>query len=258
VHKIGTAGGQRNKRFVKQMMKLKLAVVVWALAFFVPNNENTPPVVKILAPKNGSSVDPNSQVRYSISVSDKEDGDSKYQEINPLEVLLQVRYVPDASPAEKQPATTGQNSGSGTVVVQAGLQSMLQSNCLNCHAFNAPLLGPSFFDINGKYGTNTASKNTLVRHVLEGSTGIWGKGVMPSHPELTKEIAAAMVQWILEKAGDKNVSYYSGTEGAIRLTAPSANSKGAFILTASYKDHNTAEDPKNGLTGSETIMIHVK
>lgn len=243
------------------MMKLKLAAVTWALTFFVPNDKNSPPVVKILAPKNGSSVELNSQVRYSISVSDKEDGDSKYQEINPLEVLLQVKYIPDASSAAKQLATkqpaAGQNSDEA-VAVPPGLQSMLQSNCLNCHAFNAPLLGPSFFDINGKYGTDATSKNTLVRHVLEGSTGIWGKGVMPSHPELTKEIAETMVQWILEKAGDKNISYYSGTEGAIRLTAPSATGKGAFMLTASYKDHNTAEDPKNGLTGSETIAIYVK
>jgi cytochrome c len=240
------------------MMKLKLAVVVWTTMFFMSNDENNPPVVKILAPKNESSAELNSQVRYSISVSDKEDGDSKYQEINPLEVLLQVRYMQDASRITKDAGSSGKSSDNAGNAVAPGLQSMLQSNCLNCHAFNAPLLGPSFFDINGKYQADAASKDILVKHVLEGSTGIWGKGVMPSHPELTKEVAAKMVQWILEKAGDKNVSYYSGTEGAIRLTAPSASSKGAFMLTASYKDHSTADDLKNGLTGAATIVIYPK
>jgi cytochrome c len=246
------------------MIKLKLAAIVGTLMFFLSKDVNEPPAVKILTPKNGSSAALNSQVRYTISVSDKEDGDSKYQEINPLEVLLQVRYVEDASTIAKDTAAVGRNTSSGqnggneSVVVQPGLQSILQSNCLNCHAFNAPLLGPSFFDINGKYRANSASKSILVKHVLEGSTGIWGKGAMPSHPELTESIAARMVQWIMEKAGDKKVAYYSGTEGAIRLTAPTANSKGAFILTASYKDHNTGDDPKNGLTGAETIVIYPK
>jgi cytochrome c len=240
------------------MMNLKLVGVVWLMILFGPSDANDPPVVKIVAPKNGSKLELNSQVRYAISVSDKEDGDSKYQEINPLEVLLQVRYVPDASTIAKETSSSGQNSGNSEITVQPGLQSMLQSNCLNCHAFNAPLLGPSFFDINEKYSSDKTAKNILVKHVLEGSTGIWGKGVMPSHPEISKDIAANMVQWILDKAGDRNVSYYSGTEGALRLTAPSATNKGAFILTASYKDHNTTDDPKNGLTGAETIVIYVK
>jgi cytochrome c len=243
---------------MNQMIKLKLAIIVGALSFIFSKEANHPPVVKILTPKNGSSASLNSQVRYTISVSDKEDGDSKYQEINPLEVLMQVRYVEDATTIAKDTAAFSKMGTNGTGVVAPGLQLMLQSNCLNCHAFNAPLLGPSFFDINGKYRANADANSSLVKHVLEGSTGIWGKGVMPSHPELSKDVATKMVQWILEKAGDKNVAYYSGTEGAIKLTAPSANNKGAFIITASYKDHNTSDDPKNGLTGAETIVIYAK
>jgi hypothetical protein len=36
--------------------------------------QNSPPVVKILSPGDHSTVAPGAQVRYSITVSDKEDG----------------------------------------------------------------------------------------------------------------------------------------------------------------------------------------
>ncbi len=55
--------------------------------------ENHAPIVKILSPKNNSSYSSNSAIPYEISVSDKEDGESKYQEINPKEVFLEIKYV---------------------------------------------------------------------------------------------------------------------------------------------------------------------
>jgi cytochrome c len=229
------------------MMNLHLIALVSALVCFVSRDENHPPVVKITQPKTGSSYAPNSQVRYTISVSDKEDGDSKYQEINTPEVLLQVKYIPNASAAQ-------QNT---SLPVHEGLQSILQSNCLNCHAFNAPLLGPSFVDINKKYRSNASATNTLVKHVLEGSTGIWGRGVMPSHPELKPPTAASMVEWIMKNAGDTNISYYTGTEGAVRLVAPSGTNKGAFILSASYRDHGSANSGKP-LTGTDNIVLYLQ
>ena len=138
------------------MINLHLITMALALVFFVSRDENHPPVVKIMQPKTGSSYTPNSQVRYTISVSDKEDGDSKYQEINASEVLLQVKYISSASTAQQE-----------SLPVHEGLQSILQSNCLNCHAFNAPLLGPSFVDINKKYRSNASAANTLVKRIMQ-------------------------------------------------------------------------------------------
>lgn len=64
--------------------------------FFNPaSTENHPPAVKIMAPKNNSSYARNALVAYEISVSDKEDGDSKFGEINPKEIFLEVRYLQD-------------------------------------------------------------------------------------------------------------------------------------------------------------------
>lgn len=228
------------------MMNVYLIALMSALVFFASRDENHPPVVKITQPKTGSSYAPNSQVRYAISVSDEEDGDSKYQEINSSEVLLQVKYISNASATQQE-----------ALPIHEGLQAVLRSNCLNCHAFNAPLLGPSFADINKKYRNDPSATNALVKHIVEGSTGIWGRGVMPSHPELTPATATSMVEWIMKNGGDTNISYYTGTEGAVRLIAPSGADKGAFILSASYRDHGSANSGKP-LTGTDNVLLYLQ
>lgn len=58
---------------------------------------NNAPVVKIIIPKNNSRYEWNTPIRYNIIVSDKEDGESKFQEILSSEVSLEVRYQPDTS-----------------------------------------------------------------------------------------------------------------------------------------------------------------
>ena len=60
---------------------------------------NHPPTVKILSPKSGS-YEENAQVRYEIDVSDQEDGESKFQEINSTEVLLIVRHFSSLEAAD--------------------------------------------------------------------------------------------------------------------------------------------------------------
>ncbi len=46
--------------------------------------QNNPPIVKITEPKSNSVFPLNSLVRYSISVSDREDGESRFDEIPPI------------------------------------------------------------------------------------------------------------------------------------------------------------------------------
>ena len=59
--------------------------------------ENKPPVVKIIAPTANSTFTWNSMIPYTIHVSDDEDGDSEYDEINPTEVLMVVEYLKSPS-----------------------------------------------------------------------------------------------------------------------------------------------------------------
>src|SRR6476661_1295317 len=139
-------------------MKLIVVAVVSIFLF----QENHPPVVKLSAPAVATS---GSTVAYSVSVADKEDGDTKFDEINPNEILLQVQYGDDAQKNDI-----------------SALHAMMASNCMNCHSFKSKLIGPSYFDISKKY--SSADIEALVKHVRGGSKGIWGDIVMPTHPEL--------------------------------------------------------------------------
>ncbi|WP_423149680.1 c-type cytochrome [Rubrolithibacter danxiaensis] len=213
--------------------------------------QNQAPVVKIVSPKNNSVFEWNAPVQYSIDVSDKEDGDSKYQEIAANEVFLKVKFV-----EESKIATELKNAVKDD---PPGFAAIKTSNCLNCHAFSSKLIGPSFYEISKRYRSDKATIDLLAKHIREGSTGVWGKTVMPTHPELSTEETQNMVQWILENAAESNVSYYSGTEGFFRLKLPvNSSQKGAFVLTASYLDHGLKDKPKLSLRGQDVLLIRGK
>ena len=201
---------------------MKLIFVVAASLFLF--QENHPPVVRITAPSTAKVQSP---VSYSISVSDKEDGDTKFDEINPNEILLQVQY--------------GDNAKKNDVTA---LHSMMTSNCMNCHTFRSKLIGPSYFDISNKYSSANAA--SLIKHVKEGSKGVWGDIVMPTHPELPDEEIGKMVNWILEYKNDKAIDYYLGKEGSFQPLKP-----GTILLTASYLDHNKT-------LGEHRLQVEVK
>jgi len=215
---------------------------------------NHPPTVRILDPKANDAYAENSQVRYNIEVSDPEDGESKYQEINPTEVLLMVRYFSSSAAADA--AMNGPPSGD-----PPGLGTIRTSNCLSCHAFEGSLIGPSFADIGKRYPYSKANVDTLARHILDGTSGAWGSIKMPSHPELALDEAAACVTWILKTAADPQTHYYTGTEGSFRVLIPpnsEPKDKGTLVLTASYVDHGLKDDPGQSLRGQDTIRIQVK
>jgi len=212
--------------------------------------ENHPPVVKIISPKNNSTFDFDTPVNYTISVSDKEDGDSKYDEINGKEVLLEVKHV------AKLPALLNKD-------VQAdpsGIAIMRISNCFNCHNFNSKSIGPSFYEINKKYPATNANTDTLVKHIREGSSGTWGKEKMPTHTELSVAEIKSTVQWILKHAADAGVNYYIGMEGSFRIKRPGTTKPGGvYVLTASYVDHGLKSAPgKQRLRGQDVVVIRSK
>ena len=211
--------------------------------------ENHPPVVKIIAPKNNSFFNGNSQVNYTISVSDKEDGESKYEEINPKEVLLEIKYAGDVSKLTGELNRTDQSDPSGLTVIST-------SNCFNCHSFNSKLIGPSFNEISKRYPATSFNIALLIKRIREGSTGVWGKVSMPTHPELTEEETQNMVQWILKNATNPNINYYIGTEGSFRIKQPVGSAQNAaYILTASYTDHGLKDGSKQRLKGQDVVII---
>jgi cytochrome c len=208
---------------------------------------NHPPRVKIDTPNPPATYEQNARVRYEIDVSDQEDGESQLQEIDTTEVLLIVRHFSSSEAAE---AAMSRAIGDDA----PGLGTLRTSDCLNCHAFDARLIGPSFADIRKRYPYSQANVESMSRHILQGTSGDWGSIKMPSHPQLTMEQAAACATWILKTAADPETNYYTGTEGSFRVTVPSdskAKDKGTLVLVASYTDHGLMQ-------GRDAIRIRIQ
>jgi cytochrome c len=208
---------------------------------------NDPPTVKIVTPKPDGIYAENAQVRYEIDVSDPKDGESKFQEINSAAVLLIVRHF--SSPEAAEAAMSGPIADD-----PPGLDTLRTSDCLNCHAFDALLIGPSFALIRKRYPYSQATVDSLSRHILQGTSGAWSIIKMPSHPDLTMEQAAASVTWILKTAADPDTNYYTGTEGTFRVVVPpdsKAMDKGMLVLIASYTD-------SQGMQGRDAIRIRIQ
>ena len=211
--------------------------------------ENNPPVVRILAPSDKSTHERNSQLRFQIKVSDPEDGESEYDEIATHEVFLEVRYLADVSKVSTYTHSPDPN----------GLQAMKKSNCFNCHAFNSKLIAPSLLDISKRYPENSVNTELLAKRIREGSVGVWGGAAMPTHAEISDQEARDIVTWIFKNAQDPDLNYYTGTEGSIRINAPGGTSqKRVVLLSASYSDHGSKNNPVLRMSSKDVILLYVK
>lgn len=212
-------------------------------------DNSAPPVVKITAPGNGSSHAWNSLVSYGVVVSYRGKS-TRYQEIPGGEVLLQATYAPDVT-------ATAANRLNAGALTPAGLLDIVDSNCLGCHELKAKAMAPSFAAIATKYPDSPATIGLLSQHIRVGSTGVWGQGSMPPHPDLTDGQLHDIVLWIMKYAADPKVSYYVGTEGAIRMQASGAPGANAgMVLTASYTSPAPAAGPGQAAHGEATVIVH--
>jgi cytochrome c len=213
--------------------------------------ENEAPIVKIIDPKNNGFYLQDVAMPYNIQVSDKEDGDSQYDEIAAGEVMLVVRYIADS--------TKVSTFKKDDLIDAAELLTIRSSNCLNCHAFDSKLIGPSFSEIGKMYSDKSENITLLAKRIIEGSSGVWGSASMPSHPEIKEEEAKRIVSWIIKNSNDKNVTYYTGTTGTLRIKSPEpVKSKSVFMLSATYTDHGLPGEVGQRKTGRDIIVIHFK
>ena len=237
-----------------------LTAALLAFSLALPFQTNHPPTVKIESPANHAVLDMNAPAAYQVHVTDQEDGDTRYDEINPKEVLLEVtRLKPGPKPgpempAEKMPAAKAPAAQIPPAIEDSALRIMATDNCFNCHQFNAKSLGPSFFEVAKRYPATAASTDTLINRVRNGSSGIWpGTEKMPAHPELTAAAIRSTVRWILRSAARPDHAWYFGTTGILHFSRP-----GTYILTATYTDHGTKDLPTPRLTGADRIIVTVK
>ena len=230
---------------------LLCVVVASALcSFSFYRKYNHSPVVEIAAPANGSTVISGSIIAYKINVTDKEDGSSKYEEIQQAEVFLKVKILSSDRQISAYLQKEKQVGKTFTI--------MTQNNCFNCHGVQQKLAGPSFRDIATKYGATTATYERLSKKIIKGSHGVWSDGQrMPAHPNLKKEAAIAIAKWVVQYGRDANFALYTGTEGTISFNKKqSKTSSSVLLLMASYLDHGI--ESKNRKEGTGMMKIYLK
>jgi cytochrome c len=132
---------------------------------------------------------------------------------------------------------------------------MRQSDCLNCHATETQLVGPSFVAIADKYRGVKDASETLNTKIRLGGGGVWGQVPMLAHPQHTVDEVAFMLRWILAlEKGKGGPSITRGLTGEI--TAPKGDKAGQFILEATYTDAGAA--PAGSLAGKANVALRTR
>ena len=86
----------------------------------------------------------------------------------------------------------------GTSALADGLENAKKAGCMNCHALDRKIVGPSFKDVATKYKDDTGAEARLIKKVRGGGAGVWGKVMMPANlGKMTSEEYKTTVAWIL-------------------------------------------------------------
>ena len=197
---------------------------------------NTRPKVSFTKPSDGDFFVPGKSIEYQVVVSDFEDGTSDPDEAEEdgkhfIELSASMRVSVEAIPATRKADAEAEDPG---------LVMIRKSDCLNCHAPNRPLVGPSFVQIANKYRDQPHQLQESVKRVLQGSTGVWGKIGMLPHLQHTPAEVTKMVEYVYGVSADSSNPNARG----FRNELTTQKDTGSIILEASYVDLGRGEIPK--------------
>lgn len=186
------------------------------------------PTVELQLSNMENEISWGSQIRYSIEVNDEMDGASRYNEINPQEVFLEINFSPNNGSQKNQ----GEMNDS---LNRQGLTLLGRSSCFGCHADKAAMIGPSFSDIANSYTNGETAIHKLVKSIRDGSIAEWGDAEMPANPDISEEDASVIAEYILMQGAKEYSWVYPGLEGVFRvIDQPQRFEQGKYVLTASY------------------------
>ena len=199
---------------------------------------NTAPVVKFESPLDGDFFTPGQPVKYTVSVTDAEDGASaaKPGEFS-IRTLVSSAFV---------------RADGKAVAGDPGFALMKASDCFNCHAIEQKIVGPPLVEIAAKYRGQPGALDASVQRVRDGSTKVWGEVPMLPHPQHTTDEVTIMLRWVfgLEK-GKGGPALMRGLNGEV--TAPKEDKPGTFVLEATSADAGRA--PAGSLSGRASVAL---
>ncbi len=79
-----------------------------------------------------------------------------------------------------------------------GLANVKKSGCMNCHAVEMKLVGPSYKDVAAKYKGDPTAEGKLLKKLNDGGSGTWGTMPMPAQKgKMSDAEFKETVGWIL-------------------------------------------------------------
>lgn len=214
---------------------------------------NEPPLVTIdFSGNNQSFYFGEPELPYSIDVKDKEDGSSSEGGIAGDEVAISFDYIPSGF----DPIQAASNqSGAEMLAVDAIARNLIEtSDCKSCHQYDAASIGPSYSEVAKKYENTAEVKATLMDHIINGSSGIWGEHAMAAHPDLTNDHAKRMVEYIMAINDVKPTAQKLSLKGNLNPVIPNGeDGSGVFLLQAVYNDKGV--EGLKSLSTSESIAL---
>ncbi|HCX22793.1 MAG: PKD domain-containing protein [Flammeovirgaceae bacterium] len=199
---------------------------------------NSAPELKIAFDLNSSFYVPGQPIKYSVNLTDAEDGSlDNGIDPNQLDVSL-ARYEGSDNRAAASLAQLGQLDGAG---LSPGLQLIQTSDCKSCHKINEKSIGPSFTQIADKYDQDYIQMDLLAKKIINGGSGVWGDGMMIAHPNFSMKAAREIVRYIFtvndpppaesEAIGISGVIATSSKKENIRFEAQYVDRGGNLSLT---------------------------
>lgn len=207
---------------------------------------NARPEVQFLEPRDGSFYVPEKPIPFKIAIRDYEDGSSHAQDVDDGDYELIEGTAPNRVFVE---ASQIVSSVSDKPVDAPGLALMRKTDCLNCHAKNQKIVGPSFLEIANKYRDQPHQLSISAQRVIKGSSGVWGQVGMLPHSQLSETDVLKMVEYIFSLNADSANPSSTGFRNEISIPWQD----GRVQLSAIYTDLGRDELPK--LTGQTSITL---
>lgn len=92
------------------------------------------------------------------------------------------------------------SGAAGAAVTQDQAMALIKDkkmDCMNCHAIDKKVVGPSWKEVGVKYRGQAGAKAKLVEKVKKGGSGSWGKAPMNPHPTASDADLGTLVDFIL-------------------------------------------------------------
>ncbi|SEW23730.1 ThuA domain-containing protein [Chitinophaga arvensicola] len=192
---------------------------------------NETPDVKIDITGNKMFYFPGKPVKYTVNISDKEDGNSADGKLDANNIFVKADYIQGR---DKAAQPQGHQIITGAI---AGKNIMEVSDCKTCHKPDEKSIGPSFKQVAEKYKNDPAAPEMLAKKIINGGGGVWGETAMSAHPGISMGEAKQLIEYIYSIGGAAPKVASLPATGSINPTlGGEAKDNGVLYLLASYTD----------------------